>query len=110
MVTEATTNYENDLQTNLGINAEESRNVANKVVPPAMNELANKAADPADNGFNIQDIFNKLSGGKTSGLNVQAMLTKLGDKDGDGDVDLKDLQAMFSGSGGLAGKVKGMFG
>jgi hypothetical protein len=68
-----------------------------------MSQLANRTNDPADKSFDIQDIFNQLSGGKTSGFNVQNLLNRFGagnlDKDGDGDVDLKDLKAMFTGDG-----------
>ncbi len=66
--------------------------------------MPQKTADPSDNSFKIQDIFNKLSGGKTGSMNVQAMLNKYTggklDKDNDGDVDMQDLKAMFSGSEG----------
>jgi hypothetical protein len=77
-----------------------------------LKRLVQKTADPADKSFDLQKIFNEVSGGKTAGLNVQAMMTKLKsgmDKDGDGDVDLQDLKAFFTGSGGVADKIKGLF-
>ena len=112
IVKEATNNYVQDLQTNVGINEVDAQVAANQVIPQSMSQLASKTADPSDNSFNIEDIFNKLSGGKTDGMNLQGILNRFGagklDKDRDGDVDLQDLKAMFSGSGGLMDKMKGM--
>jgi len=82
------------------------------VVPASMNELATKTVDPSDKSFNIQDIFSKLSGGKSDKINFQEMLNRFDggklDHDGDGKVDMQDVKSMFSGEGGVVDKIKGI--
>ena len=112
LVNEATNDYSRELQGKFGMNPNEATDTASKVIPPAMGQLASRAADPNDSSFNIQDIFNQLSGGKTSGFDIQNLLSRFGagklDKDNDGDVDLKDLASMFGG-GGAGGVIGGLF-
>jgi LysM repeat protein len=109
---QATGSFIEKLQSRFGVNFKEATNMANNLIPNVLKKLVNKTADPADKSFNIQDIFNQASGGKTIGMNVQAMMTKFKtgmDKDGDGDVDFQDVKAFFAGSGGVMDKVKGLF-
>ena len=112
IVNEATNNYTEELQSKFGMNEDQAKDAASKVIPPAMEQLARKTNDPSDNSFDIQDIFNQLSGGKTGGIDVKGLLNRFGagnlDKDNDGDVDLKDLQSMFAG-GGAGGIIGGLF-
>ena len=103
-----------DLMNKLGLDKSAASGIANNLVPNVMEKLVQKTNDPNDSSFDIQGIFNNLSGGSTSGFNMQALLNKLKgaglDQDGDGDTDLQDLTKMLSGGGGgILEKVKGMF-
>jgi hypothetical protein len=108
----ATGNFIERLQSRFGLDVAQAANVANNLIPTVLKRLVQKTSDPADNSFNLQKIFNELSGGKTNGINVQGMMAKFKgsmDKDGDGDVDLQDIKAFFAGNGGVVDKIKGLF-
>src|SRR5688500_18973571 len=52
IINEATNNYSRDLHNNLGLNEKDASDVASKVIPSSMEQLANKTNDPSDNSFN----------------------------------------------------------
>lgn len=110
-------NVVQNLMDKLGLDQQQAGSVAGGLVPDVLKKLVSKTNDPGDNSFDIQGIFNSLSGGGTSSMNVQGLLNKFKgglDQDGDGDVDLQDLTAAFSGKGsgsggGIMDKLKGLF-
>ncbi|MFT3845847.1 MAG: hypothetical protein QM725_12405 [Lacibacter sp.] len=105
------------LMEKFGLNQSDAGGVVSNLLPGVLQNLVSKTNDPADNSFNIQGIFNSLTGGKTDGLDLQGLLGKVGgsgfDKDGDGDTDLNDAISLVkdgASGGGLMNMVKGLFG
>ena len=114
VVQDATSNLSQNLSGKYGLSGGQASGIAGSLIPMILSQLAGKTSDPSNNGFNIQDIFNQLTGGKTAGVNMGGMLNKFKaglDTDRDGDVDLSDLTGLLTGggSGSVVDKVKGMF-
>jgi hypothetical protein len=114
VVQDATSNLSQRLSGKYGVDGSQASGIAGSLIPMILSQLAGKTADPSNSSFNIQDIFNRLTGGKTAGVNVDGIFNKFKgglDKDGDGDVDLGDLTSLLTGSGtgSVMDKVKGMF-
>ena len=110
-----TGSFVNQMASRFGLSNSQASGIARSLIPLVLGQLVKKTNDPNDNGFNVQDIFNQLSGGKTSGVDIGAIVSKFSpglDRDGDGDVDMQDMMSMFGGSGGGGGlfdKVKNIF-
>ena len=95
-----------NLMNKFGLDQSAAKGIAGNLVPGILQNLVSQTNDPGNSNFDLQGIFNSLSGGRTQGLDVQELLGKVTqgggrDKDRDGDVDLQDLTAMFSGGGAL---------
>ena len=125
-----TQNVSNNLVTTLmnkfGLDSNKAGGIAGSLIPMVMSKLVNKTNDSNDNSFDIQGIFNSLSGNKTGGMDIGSLVSKFGgnglDKNNDGQVNLADLTAAFSGNttqnndqndqqggGGIMDSLKGLF-
>jgi hypothetical protein len=110
-----------------GLDRGKASSLVSSLLPLILNQLIRKTNDPSNNGFSLDGLFGQLTGGRSSGMNLEAIVGKLAagglDRDGDGDVDFRDIAAMFSGgsnpsgdsnqqgSGGSAlDALKGLFG
>ena len=117
------------LMNKFGMNSSKAGGIASMLVPMVMSKLVSKTNDSNDSSFNIQGIFNSLSGNKTSGMDIGSLVSQFGgkalDKNHDGKVNLADLTAAFSGnsndqneqqqnteksSGGIMDTLSGLFG
>jgi hypothetical protein len=99
-------NLVNSLMNKFGIGGQQAGGIASMLIPMVLSKLvggANNNAAAGGGGLNIASIFNSLSGGNTSGLNIGNIVSQFGgnalDKNHDGKVDLQDLVAAFSGAG-----------
>ncbi len=96
-IEQITSQFTNKLS-GLGINADTAKGIGASLIPLVLSKFFNKAADPNDSSFNLQDILGKFAGGA------------------DGKFDLNDVKDMFNGGGkdgneggGLLDKLKGLF-
>ncbi len=112
VVKEVTTHFINRFSAAFGMNTQQASGLASSFLPGVMNQLITKVNDPADKSFDMQEMFDNITDGKTSKLNIASIFSKVKtglDKDGDGDVDLQDLKLMFTGPDGLVTKIKNAF-
>ncbi len=105
-------NFVQEAMSKFGLNQAQAGNMAGSLIPGVLQQLVSKTNDANDGSFNLQGIFNHLSGGGTGAFDVQSLMTKFQsgafDVDGDGDTDLQDAMAMFKG-GGIMNTIKGLF-
>lgn len=112
------------LMNKFNLNQGQAGGIVSSLLPAVLQRFISKTNDPGDNSFDLQGIFSSLTGGKTGGLDLQGMLSRVTqggglDRDGDGDTDMNDIINMVKGGaaeqqqkggGGMMDIVKGLFG
>jgi len=103
-----------NLGSKFGLSNEDAGGVASGLIPQILSGLVNKAQDPNQPGFNINELIEGISGGNSSGL--MEAVSKYGgqfglDQDGDGQVGMSDaIAAVTKKSGGIGGLFGKLFG
>ena len=96
------TNLVSTLMNKFGLDSNKAGGIVSSLIPIVMSKLVSKTNDSNDNSFDIQGIFNSLSGNKTGGMDIGSLVSKFGgnslDKNNDGKINLADLTAAFSGN------------
>lgn len=77
-----------------GLDNGQAGGVANNLLPSILNQFASKTNDPNDSSFDLQNIIQNLTGGK-SGLDIQNIVSQ--------------FQSDGQGGSGLMDTVKGLF-
>ena len=115
------------LMNKFGLDSNKAAGIAGSLIPMVMSKLVSKTNDSNDSSFDLQGIFNSISGNKTGGMDIGSLVSEFGgsslDKNNDGQVNLADLTAAFTsnnsqtneqnpqqGSGGIMDSLKGLFG
>jgi hypothetical protein len=100
-----------------GLSSDAASGVAGSLIPKVLSSLINKAKDPNDSSFQINDIIGALtSGNSAAGGGIMDAISKYGgqfglDQNADGKVDMSDAISAVSGkSGGIGGILGKLFG
>ena len=96
-----------------GLSSDAAGSVAGGLIPQILGGLVNKAKDPNQPGFNMNDLVSAISGGNGGGL--MDAVSKYGgqfglDQNNDGKVDMGDAMAAVTKKGGLGGLLGKLFG
>ncbi|MBB2146634.1 hypothetical protein GM921_14115 [Pedobacter sp. LMG 31464] len=101
---QATTGFVEKLQ-GMGINLGAAEGIAGSLIPGLIEKFTQKTNDPNDSSFNLQDIAGKLIGGDDGKFDLSDVTSMLGVG---GNQTQADGTAAPS-SGGILGKIKGLF-
>lgn len=102
-VNNITNQFAGNIAEKFGINSGMAKTIGASLIPIVLGKLMNKAKDPNDQSFGLQDILGSLTGGGAAAAGnggIQNTINSIGskfglDKDGDGDVDLNDVTKLF---------------
>ena len=95
------------LMAKFGLDSGAAAGIVQNLIPSVLDKLVSKTNDPNDSSFDINGIFNSLTGGKTSGLDIGSLVNKFNQAGGNDGFDLSDITKMIGGSNQDGGKTGG---
>jgi hypothetical protein len=114
------------LMSKFNMGGQQANNVAGNLIPGVIGNLVNRANDPNDSTFSLEDLLSSITGGKTeqvaqqSGTSIGDLISQLagsGQSNGTGGGGLMDIvtqlaggaqqQQQRNGGGGLMDLIKG---
>lgn len=91
-------NFSSSIIEKFGLDGNAASNIAASLIPGVLAAMTgnNSGNSGGMDGFNLSSLLQSFTGGQNSKNAISAIGGKLGlDKDGDGDVDIKDVTKMF---------------
>jgi len=90
-------NFADNIIQKFGINGNVAKSLAAGLIPAVLASLLKRRGSGNHGGLSLQSILSSINGG--GNVNQNSMLSNLGnklglDRDGDGDVDLKDMSGL----------------
>ena len=113
VVKQLTEKVTGNLGEKFGLSSDAAGSVPGGLIPQILGGLVNKAKDPNQPGFNMNDLVSAISGGQGGGL--MDAVSKYGgqfglDQNNDGKVDMSDAMSAVTKKGGLGGLLGKLFG
>lgn len=107
MVQGIVSQFTGSLTNRFNVDPSQAAGISQSLIPQVLSSFAGKVEDPNDSSIDINGVMQSLTGGNTSGIDFQGLLSKFqgaeGDFDGDDDVDLQDIIARVSGGASQPG-------
>lgn len=100
---------QNKLSTQFDVAPQSAKSIAAALIPQILASLVQKTNNPQDPSFSLEGIFHHLTDGRSQGTDLSSLVEKL-DMNGDGQVNLQDVVAKFTGSSMLSSLVGKVFG
>ncbi len=107
-----------NLMGKFGLSNSTASDVVGNMLPSVLGDLINKTNDPNDNSIDIGGLMGSITGGKTSGIDFESILSQGTAALSDGKLDMSDLMNLASNalggqkqsSDGLGSLLGGLFG
>ncbi len=91
------TDLTSSLMQKFGLSQGSAGNIISSMLPGIISQFVSQTNDPNNSTFSFTNIFNQLTGGKSSGFNIDGLVKSVTGGSGNGEFDLSTLRHLFDG-------------